>query len=160
MGFDKYLQLYTAMASLDYVEIPPYATRLQIRSSNISSSEPAPKILTSLPHPEQHVAAPTTSTALPSSPTKATAFNLIPQLLFSSTLQAEDVKTHPSSEEGKLLTTRHPLSIPMTTVNFRRFVARVGPLNWFQDRVEEVILWKKGALVTLTWMSAYAFICG
>ena len=26
----------------------------------------------------------------------------------------------------------------MTTVNFRRFVTEVGPINWFKDRVSEI----------------------
>ena len=94
----------------------------------------------SLPHPEQHVAALTTSKSLPSSPTKGTTVNLIPQLLLSSTLQAEGIETDPPSEEGKLQAIRHPLSIPMTTVNLSQFVAKVDPINWFQVRVEENLI--------------------
>jgi hypothetical protein len=43
--------------------------------------------------------------------------------------------------------------------NFRRFVAKVGPVFWVQDRVEEILLWRKGWRVTGTWMAVYAFLC-
>lgn len=52
--------------------------------------------------------------------------------------------------------TRDPLEIPITTVNFRRFMAQLEPLNWFRTarrnhRVE------KGPLITST--ADYAFVC-
>ena len=45
------------------------------------------------------------------------------------------------------------------TANFRRFVSRVGPIFWLQDRIEEIILWKKGWKRTAVWLAAYGFFC-
>jgi len=59
----------------------------------------------------------------------------------------------------KLLSTRDPLSIPITTVNFRRFVSKSGPVFWLQDRLEEVVMWRKGNRYTAVWMGVYAFLC-
>ncbi|KAH7910828.1 Peroxin/Dysferlin domain-containing protein [Hygrophoropsis aurantiaca] len=60
---------------------------------------------------------------------------------------------------AQLLSTRDPLSIPITTVNFRRFVSKVGPVFWLQDRIEEILMWKKGWKATCVWIAAYAFLC-
>jgi len=57
------------------------------------------------------------------------------------------------------MSTRDPLSVPTTTVNFRRFISRVGPVFWLQDRIEEIITWRKGWKVTVLWMAIYAFLC-
>lgn len=57
------------------------------------------------------------------------------------------------------LSTHDPLSLSTMTTNFRRFVAKVGPLFWLQDRIEEIILWKKGWKRTTVWLAAYGFIC-
>jgi hypothetical protein len=54
---------------------------------------------------------------------------------------------------------RDPLSIPITTVNFRRFVSKVGPVFWLQDRLEEILMWRRGWTVTSAWMAFYAFLC-
>ena len=77
--------------------------------------------------------------------------------------------TLPTSEAGapqkrdpksqKLLSKRDPLSIQITTINFKRFIEVVGPVFWLQDRIEEILFWRKGAKVTGVWMAAYAFIC-
>lgn len=149
------------MATMDYVEIPPYATRLASASKSVDKLRPASKILTSLPHPEK--LAPTSANR-PTSPTSS-AFNMLPQLLLSSSLQlpataqAPTTNTGPRKGPAPLLSARDPLSIPITTVNFRRFVSKSGPVFWFQDRVEEVVMWRRGWQVTGVWMAAYAFIC-
>ena len=57
------------------------------------------------------------------------------------------------------MSTRDPLSIPITTVNFRRFVSKSGPVFWLQDRVEEVVMWRRGNRYTAVWMGVYAFLC-
>lgn len=57
------------------------------------------------------------------------------------------------------MSTKDPLSIPIMTVNFKRFTSKVGPVYWMQDRIEEILTWKKGWKVTAVWMSAYAFLC-
>jgi hypothetical protein len=58
-----------------------------------------------------------------------------------------------------LLSSRDPLSLPIISNNFKRFVAKVGPVFWLQDRIEEILFWKRGWRRTLTWMAVYAFLC-
>lgn len=161
------LIFFRTMATLQYVEIPSSATRLESTEPS-EDIRPAPKIVTNLPHPEKAVGHLTTSTtAQPHSPTgtknASSGFNF-QQILLSSALPIPaNAPTSPRAPAGKgipkLLTTRDPLSIPITTVNFRRFVAKMGPYFWFMDRAEEIILWKKGWQYTAVWMSVYAFIC-
>lgn len=69
--------------------------------------------------------------------------------------------TSPTSKKEKttLLSSKDPLSLPIMTNNFKRFVAKVGPVFWFQDRVEEILFWKRGWKHTTTWMALYAFLC-
>ncbi|PFH47925.1 hypothetical protein AMATHDRAFT_6307 [Amanita thiersii Skay4041] len=64
-----------------------------------------------------------------------------------------------SSESMPLLSTKDPLSVPIMSANFRRFVSCVGPVFWLQDRIEEIVMWRKGWRVTGTWMATYAFFC-
>ncbi|KAH7885544.1 hypothetical protein F5I97DRAFT_1810990 [Phlebopus sp. FC_14] len=108
------------------------------------------------------------------SPTKA-ALSLVPHLLLSSSLPGSvptstpasttvpntmsNFTPNPKAPPHTLISTRDPLSLPIMTSNFRRFVARVGPVFWLQDRIEEVILWKKGWRRTVVWLTAYAFLC-
>ena len=144
---------------MDYVEIPPYATRL--RSADSHDTRPAPKIVTSLPRPEPSPLSTSPATSQPMSPAKATS-NLTSMLL-SSALQLPANAPAAPRVQGKgaprLLSNKDPLSLPITTVNFKRFVAKSGPIFWLQDRVEEIVLWKKSWKHTLVWMAAYAFIC-
>lgn len=58
-----------------------------------------------------------------------------------------------------LMSTKDPLSIPIMTNNFKRFVARVGPVFWVQDRIEEIMFWRRGWKVTGMWMAVYVFLC-
>ncbi|KAI0373668.1 hypothetical protein BV20DRAFT_962230 [Pilatotrama ljubarskyi] len=150
------------MATLDYVEVPPYATRLRSDQSN-HDVRPAPKVITSLPRPEHSPVRGTTTATTPLSPTKAGSN--ITSMLLTSALQlpsnAPAVPRMYGVKQGtpRLLSTRDPLSIPITTTNFRRFVAKSGPIFWLQDRIEEIILWKRSWKYTLVWMAAYAFLC-
>ena len=85
-------------------------------------------------------------------------------MLLSSALQLPaNAPTAPrvqiTGKGARLLSSKDPLSIPITTTNFRRFVAKSGPIFWLQDRIEEIVLWKKSWKYTLVWMSAYAFLC-
>ncbi|KAH9948855.1 integral peroxisomal membrane peroxin-domain-containing protein [Amylocystis lapponica] len=151
------------MATLDYVDIPSAATRLQSNApAHDNDIRPAPRVVTSLPRPEHSPVRHSPAIAQPVlSPTK-TALN-IPQLLLSSTLHlpANGSSTPRGSGKGsqRLITTRDPLSIPITTVNFRRFVSKTGPVFWLQDRIEEIIMWRKGWKNTVVWMAVYAFLC-
>jgi hypothetical protein len=161
--------------TLDYADIPPYATRLQSTDPSSHTIRPAPKVLTSLPNPNNHHASSTTPIQ-PTSPTKGGFNMMIPQMLLSSTFQipeghtsiphsmaAATASTSPrttiSTASVPLLSTRDPLSIPTTTINFKRFVSKSGPVFWFQDRVEEVVMWRRGWKVTGVWMACYAFLC-
>ncbi|KAG6827470.1 hypothetical protein H0H87_004728 [Tephrocybe sp. NHM501043] len=152
------------MASLGYVSVPPSATRLQSPPRASSPLQRAKKVTTSLPTPP---AAPPSSTSSPpmpahglTSPTSA-AFALLPQMLLSNAIPATPPPAvKDAARKGpQLLTTKEPLSLPITTANFKRFVAKSGPIFWLQDRVEEVVLWKRGWRVTAVWMAVYAFLC-
>ena len=141
------------MSIFDYVDIPAGATIVPPEAKNHTDS----KSHTSLP-PASHA---TGDSAPPSTNTPTrTIFGNLPDLLLSSTLQ---IPTNVSSENprnvSQLLSTRDPLSVPTTTVNFRRFISKISPVFWLQDRIEEVVTWKKGWKVTTMWMIAYSFIC-
>ncbi|KAF8177855.1 integral peroxisomal membrane peroxin-domain-containing protein [Pholiota molesta] len=162
------------MATMDYVDVPPGAIRLRKPPKSTAKDDgastelrPLPKIVTALPHPspppsptsfrrKSLLAATAESLASPT-------LSLIPQLLLSSMLP--DAATHPCTSaprtkgEVVLLSTKDPLSLPIMSVNFKRFVTIVGPVFWLQDRVEEILLWKRGWMRTAVWMCAYAFLC-
>ncbi|KAI9443349.1 integral peroxisomal membrane peroxin-domain-containing protein [Lactarius indigo] len=131
------------MAVFDYVDIPACATLLP---SDVNHHTDV-KVQTSLP-PTSH-----------GSSTR-TVFGNLPGLLLASSLQ---LPTNHSTENprnvSQLMSTRDPLSVPTTTVNFRRFISRIGPVFWLQDRVEEIITWRKGWKVTALWMAIYSFLC-
>ncbi|KAJ7255426.1 integral peroxisomal membrane peroxin-domain-containing protein [Mycena haematopus] len=153
------------MATLDYIEVPASASRLrQSQSDSTHDIRRAPKIVTSLPHPKPPIIHRRTDSAssIVTSPAK-NAVNLIPQLLLSS-LPSNPPQQGPSNPRAKqqsntLLSSRDPLSVPILTVNFKRFIERVGPIFWLQDRIEEIVLWKRGGKVTSVWIAAYAFFC-
>ncbi|KAJ6488095.1 integral peroxisomal membrane peroxin-domain-containing protein [Mycena vulgaris] len=151
------------MSTMDYIDVPASATRLRQAQLPNNQIRRAPKILTSLPHPPPPLMHRRTDSASSiTSPTK-TAVNLLPQLLLSS-LPSSPPQQGPSNPRGKqqsntLLSSRDPLSVPILTVNFKRFIERVGPIFWLQDRIEEIILWKRGWKVTGVWIAAYAFFC-
>ncbi|TFY83840.1 hypothetical protein EWM64_g167 [Hericium alpestre] len=152
------------MAAFNYVAIPSYATPVESDPPAVPSErkEPrsAPKVVTSLPHSQP------TQDPLRTSPTNATtpsgksALGNLPGLLLASTLQLPaNPPTANLRSSVSLLSTRDPLSVPTITVNFRRFIAKIGPVFWLQDRIEEVLMWRKGWKVTTLWMTVYAFLC-
>lgn len=136
------------MATLEYVDIPACATLLP----------PEIKVQTSFPPTSN--AAPTDDPNSPSTPATRSVFGNLPSLLLASSLQ---IPTNHSTENprnvSQLMSTRDPLSVPITTVNFRRFISKIGPLFWLQDRIEEIITWRKGWKVTVLWMAVYSFLC-
>ncbi|KAF8059576.1 hypothetical protein FPV67DRAFT_1516180 [Lyophyllum atratum] len=169
------------MASLAYVRVPPSATRLEGDLST-PSIQRAKKVLTALPAPtpEPQPGLGTSSTtgimssppssSIPASITSPTtaAFSILPQLLLSSTIPPSPSPLGPKDKDKRpngspngqlLISTRDPLSLPTTSANFKRFVAKSGPIFWVQDRVEEVVMWRRGWRVTCVWMAAYAFLC-
>ncbi|KAG5716907.1 hypothetical protein E4T56_gene8531 [Termitomyces sp. T112] len=157
----------STMASLAYISIPQCATRLNPPSQSSSALQRAKKVTTPLPNPTPLLSASSTNVQVPSgmNPSTAAVFSLLPQMVLSSTLpntplspSAKDKDKH-TRKGPQLMTNKEPLSIPITTLNFKRFVAKVGPVFWMQDRIEEVILWKRGWRVTGVWLAAYAFFC-
>lgn len=148
------------MSSLNYVAIPPGARRLKDADDKETENvRPLPIRTTSLPHPQPDDS-PTTPGS-PLSPTKNSALNLLPSLLLSSTLPStpQHARKPSKSEKTPLLSVKDPLSIQITTSNFKRFIERVGPVFWIQDRVEEIVMWRRGWKVTTTWIAAYVLIC-
>lgn len=145
------------MTIFDYVDIPACAAVVPPEENN----RPDAKVHTS-PPPASHA---TDDPLSPSStqgnntPTR-TVFKNLPGLLLTSTLP---ITTNAFNEnprnDSQLLSTRDPLSVPTTTVNFRRFVSRVGPVFWLQDKLEEIVTWRKGWKVTVMCMVAYSFLC-
>ncbi|WVR04549.1 hypothetical protein IAU60_001556 [Kwoniella sp. DSM 27419] len=63
-----------------------------------------------------------------------------------------------ASAPRELSTQREGLSLPLVSNNFRRFVTRVGPVFWLQDRMEEVLFWRK-PIWTMAWMMTWTFVC-
>ncbi|ORX34478.1 hypothetical protein BD324DRAFT_636086 [Kockovaella imperatae] len=57
----------------------------------------------------------------------------------------------------ELSTRKEALSLPLISNNFRRFVTKVGPVFWLQDRIEEVLFWRKPRW-TWAWIMAWTFI--
>ncbi|KAF9000350.1 hypothetical protein BDZ89DRAFT_1170371 [Hymenopellis radicata] len=144
------------------VEIPPCATRLPRKSDK--AKRPSPKIRTSLPLPEPSIDGKPPPVNAPMSPTKSAALNLLPNLLMSSvpsgTPEYHWFHRRPKkADKVPLMSAKDPLSIPVMSVNFRRFVSKIGAVFWMQDRVEEIVMWRRGWKVTTTWMAAYAFLC-
>ncbi|KAH9002724.1 integral peroxisomal membrane peroxin-domain-containing protein [Lactarius hatsudake] len=141
------------MAVFEYVDIPASATLLPSDLNHHADI----KVQTSFP-PTSHAAAPDSQTS-PSS-AQRTVFGNLPGLLLASSLQ---ISTNHSPENprnvSQLMSTRDPLSVPTTTVNFRRFISKIGPVFWLQDRIEEIITWRKGWKVTALWMAVYSFLC-
>lgn len=166
------------MATLDYVEIPVGSTRLRSgQNDKAQDIRPAPRISTSIPNPSP----PTSPTirrrrsslfATNASSLNSPAMTFIPQMLLSAALPPSSsgpnsptspTMSTPKQKAGQesytLLSTRDPLSLPIMSTNFKRFVSIIGPVFWIQDRIEEIVLWKRGTMRTLVWMAAYALIC-
>lgn len=137
------------MTIFDYVDIPACAV--------VVPPEAKIHLDTNSPPPADDPASPLSTQG--NTPTR-TVFGNLPTLLLASSLQ---IPTNALSENprngSQLFSTRDPLSVPTTTVNFRRFISRVGPVFWLQDRIEEIVTWKKGWRVTVMWMIAYSLLC-
>lgn len=149
------------MESIDYIDIPPWASRIKstpAKSKSRCRPTPSP-IRTSLPHPQPDHPHPQPTSLL--SPTNA-ALNFLPNVLMSSvpTIPPHEKPKKRKTGQPPLLSVKDPLSLTIMSANFRRFVSKVGPVFWLQDRVEEIALWRRGWKVTSTWIAAYAFLCG
>ncbi|KAI6147453.1 integral peroxisomal membrane peroxin-domain-containing protein [Pisolithus tinctorius] len=173
------------MSTFEYVDIPAEAIRLAPSSQGEHSVRPAPKIPTTFPDPSSasgffswHSYVDSSSPENDATPLglSKTSLSIIPQILLSTSVPTASTSaatsapsntglslftTSPRSGQTsqKLLSARDPLSLPIMTNNFRRFVAKVGPVFWLQDRIEEIILWKRGWKRTAVWLAVYGFIC-
>ena len=139
---------------MDYVDIPPVANRLSPKYARPTRPPPptqaSVKPVSSPPNPAEPTAA---------TPAKTMLSNLPAMLLASSAGIPASGSFSGQRGPGPLISTRDPLSIPTTTANFRRFVSKVGPIFWLQDRIEEILMWKRGWKATTVWMAVYAFFC-
>jgi hypothetical protein len=143
------------MTIFDYVDIPACAAIVPPEANN----RPDTKVHT-LPPPASHATDDpvSSSSAQANTPTR-TVFKNLPGILLATLPIPTNAFYENPRNDSQLLSTRDPLSVPTTTVNFRRFVNRVGPLFWLQDRIEEIVTWRKGWKVTVMWMIAYSFLC-
>lgn len=101
----------------------------------------------------------------PSHFSAASLSNGVADMFLSSILPSSIPKTAPtagkrtsSTRSWPLTSQREPLALPAMTNNFRRFVARCGPVFWLQDRVEEVLFWKK-PVWTWAYLLGWGFVC-
>ena len=140
--------------TMDYVDIPPVANRLPLNDGH--PTHPQPRTPASV-NPSYAPVSPTEPAT--SSPTKTMFGNLPAMLLVSTAGIPTSGNFSGQRDTGPLVSTRDPLSIPIISVNFRRFVSKVGPIFWLQDRIEEILTWKRGWKVTTVWMAVYAFLC-
>jgi hypothetical protein len=157
----------TMQRTMDYVHIPVGAHLLLDGGTVEEYTVSLPPRQPGLPIEILHSQTPGTSLAVNSPDPKethqrssSTSSFLVNQTL-TQVLNIPSLPTELSDESSKhtLLTSRHPLSLPITTVNFRRFVSRSGAIFWFQDRIEEIVLWKRGQKYTIAFMAAYTFLC-
>jgi len=144
------------MSVLDYVHIPACATVVPPEAKN----RPDAKRQISLPPLSHSADDPASPSSSPGNTPTRSVFGNLPGLLLASSLQ---ISTNTPSENprnvSRLLSTRDPLSVPVTTTNFRRFISKIGPMFWLQDRIEEIVTWRKGWKVTVMWMTGYSFLC-
>ena len=139
------------MAALDYAPVPIYASLMPVESGssqiNQGDAKTSPNSLQPL------------SIARDSSHTRPGSLNLS-NILISSAVNIPNTSPSPRGSSGALLSTRDSLALQLLTNNFRRFVSRVGSLFWIIDRVEEIIMWRKGWTHTVPWILGYGLICG
>ena len=138
---------------MDYVDIPSVARRLP--KNDAQSAQPQPRIQTAVKplHPS-------TTPMEPTTPLAGTVLSNLPSMLLASTAGIPTSGTFSGQQgAGILISTRDPLSIHTTTANFRRFIPKVGPIFWLQDRIEEILMWRRGWKITTVWMAVYAFLC-
>ncbi|RSH83841.1 hypothetical protein EHS25_005456 [Saitozyma podzolica] len=147
-----------------YVSVPPSAHPIDPPAGGTTSQR--------LPSRPAAAFPPTNTSAGPSSrkfsvPSATGISTNVSDLLLSSLLPPNLPKLPAAGPRGpggsgpgkprELSTQRETLSLPVLSNNFRRFVTRVGPLFWVQDRVEEVLFWRK-PMWTWAWLIAWTFI--
>ncbi len=141
------------MAALDYAAVPIYARLMPIESGE---DQAIPK--------EGGISSNSSGSSLAvgdRSRTRPGSLNLS-NILISSAINIPntlDTSSSPRSSSSALLSTRDPLALQLMTYNFRRFVSRVGFLFWIMDKIEEIVMWRKGWVHTVPWIFGYGFIC-
>lgn len=144
------------MTIFDYVDIPAGAA--VVPPAPEANNRPETKVHTSPPLASHATDDPVSPSSTQGNTPTRTVFKNLPGLLLG-TLPIPSAFNENPRNVSQLLSTRDPLSVPTTTVNFRRFASRVGPMFWLQDRIEEIVTWRKGWKVTVMWMVAYSFLC-
>ncbi|GMK59165.1 hypothetical protein CspeluHIS016_0701800 [Cutaneotrichosporon spelunceum] len=94
-------------------------------------------------------------------PTTTNLSTNVSDLVLSSLLPANLPKlpsTHAPGRARELTSQREGLGLNVMSNNFRRFVTKVGPIFWLQDRIEEVLFWQK-PVWTWAWLLTWTFIC-
>ncbi|KAF9506877.1 hypothetical protein BS47DRAFT_1352363 [Hydnum rufescens UP504] len=156
-----------------YIPVPPYATLLPSEGSGIGEGKLPPAILVSggsrldLPGGgSKLVGTEASSSTQTPKPSFSNSFSF-PNIFMPSPIQSHPGNPNPAppgassgaaASNNALLIMRDPLALQLTTANFRRFSSRAGPILWVVERVEEVLLWRKGWKYTATFISAYAAI--
>lgn len=135
---------------MDYVQIPSYASRI-IQAEHAA---PASKVETRPPQSEHTSVRPQGKDP----PAPKQHFTIPSAILASGIAIPSPSPRNPRKKTG-LVSSSEPLSLPTTTNNFRRFALRSGSIFWLQDRIEEIVMWKKSYRITVAWMSTYAFLC-
>ncbi|KAG8936400.1 hypothetical protein FRC02_002624 [Tulasnella sp. 418] len=157
----------------DYVEIPPYASlipeyeeteqsSLKLSPSSLGlSTKQLPLASSSLPASPSN--APLSPRQVPGTPSSTNGiFSNFSSMVVNQALASLPSPLPAQSTQrrnAQLLSAKDPLSIPITSANFRRFIAKCGFVFWLQDRGEEIIMWRRGWKYTSAWMAVYAFLC-
>ena len=157
------------------VHPPVGATRL-CSGIGHNGTHPNPKVTVPVPNPSPPASpagsrtmssmAPPTLSALPQLLLSATLPSVINSTVgstvpFASTLSGLTTYSPRSKmdQTTPLLSSKDPISLPIMTNSFKRFVNVVGPVFWLQDRIEEIGLWKRGTSWTTCWMVGYTLLC-
>lgn len=155
-----------AAIPLDYAPVPYFAVLLPQKDTRAALDQSAsePKQGFSLEALNSSVNASGPSEARGSHNRNASAqqnsFSFTNMLINSAlNLPSTQGEVSPRGPAHALLSSRDPLSIPITTTNFRRFVGKVGFIFWLMDRAEEIIMWRKGWKYTSSWIVLFAALC-
>lgn len=162
------------METLASVHPPVGATRLRSGIGHHGTYS-SPKVTVPVPNPSPPASPTNGSRTMSTAPPTLSA---LPQLLLSASLPSvinSAASSTPLSstlssfttyspraktdQAASLLSSRDPISLPLMTNNFKRFVTVVGPVFWLQDRIEEIALWKRGTSWTTSWMAVYTLLC-
>lgn len=145
-----------------YIPIPSSARLIDSPTGTPTPKAPAVPI-SNFPPTSQNTAS--TSSRKFSVPTATSISTNVSDLLLSSLLPTNLPKLSQATARNdgpgrprELSTQREQLSLPLVSNNFRRFVTKVGPLFWVQDRIEEILFWRK-PIWTWAWIMTWTLTC-